>query len=93
MGLNASQAAELLRAATHRGSAIGTELSAALVESGARVEQVLENITVASLGGAISSVGYLLIGLLMLALALTPFLGRRIDVQAVSGEVGAAPQG
>ncbi|PRB84010.1 MULTISPECIES: MFS transporter [Pseudomonadaceae] len=82
-------AAELLRAATVRGTEMSTELTAALLESGAGVEQVLESITVASLGGAISSVGYLLTGLLVLALALTPFLGRRADVQAVSG-VGTA---
>lgn len=87
LGLSESQAAELLQAATQRGAEVGVELTAALVESGARVEQVLESITVASLGGAISSVGYLLVGLLMVALALTPFLGRRSDLQGVSGEM------
>ena len=92
LGLNAPQTAELLQAASQRGSEIGASLSAALAESGAGVEQVLESITVASLGGAISSVGYLLTGLLVLALALTPFLGRRVDVQAVSGEMDAVAQ-
>ncbi len=89
LGLNEQQAAELLQAATQRGTEVSGELTAVLLESGARVEQVLENITVASLGGAISSVGYLLTGLLVVALALTPFLGRRADVQAVSGDAGA----
>lgn len=85
LGLNTAQAAELLQAVTQRGHPISAELAAALAEAGARSEQVLESITVASLGGAINSVGYLLIGLLVVALALTPFLGRRADVQAVSG--------
>lgn len=89
LGLSTAHTAELLQAATVRGSEIGAELTAALLESGAVVEQVLDNITVASLGGAISSVGYLLTGLMVLALALTPLLGRRADVQAVSGGVGA----
>lgn len=89
LGLSEPQAAELLQAATQRGTEVSAELAATLLESGARVEQVLENITVASLGGAISSVGYLLTGLLVLALALTPFLGRRVDVQVVSGNLGS----
>lgn len=93
LGLNAAQAAQLLHAATRNGSEVGVELKAVLVESGASVEQVLERITVASLGGAISSVGYLLTGLLVLALALTPFLARRTEMQAVCGERGDVAQG
>lgn len=92
LGLSAPQAAELLQAASQRGSEISAGLSAALAESGAGVEQVLENITVASLGGAIGSVGYLLTGLLVVALALTPLLGRRADVQKVSGEMEGVAQ-
>lgn len=89
LGLSASQAAELLQAATQRGSEISAGLSDALLESGVGVVQVLERITVASLNGAINSVGYLLIVLLVVALALTPFLGRRSDVQSVSGKMGS----
>src|SRR5690606_36670771 len=40
LGLNTAQTAELLQAASQRGSEIGASLSAALAESGAGVEQV-----------------------------------------------------
>ena len=83
LGLNAPQTAELLQLASRPGSEVSASLSAALIETGAGVEQVLESITVASLDGAIGSVGYLLTGLLVVALALT-LLGRRVDVQKVS---------
>src|SRR5690606_16489375 len=88
LGLTEAQGLELFQAATQRTAEVGAQLTAALVESGADVAEVLERITVASLGGAISSVGYLLTGLLVVALALTPFLGRRVDVRAVSGDMG-----
>lgn len=92
LGLTEAQGLELFQAATQRTAEVGAQLTAALVESGADVAEVLESITVASLGGAISSVGYLLTGLLVVALALTPFLGRRVDVRAVSGDMGAVTQ-
>lgn len=92
LGLSELHAAELLQAATQRGSEISAGLSAALVESGDGVAQVLESITVASLGGAINSVGYLLIVLLIAALALTPLLGRRSDLQGISGQIESAEQ-
>lgn len=92
LGLNAPQTAELLQLASRPGSEVSASLSAALIETGAGVEQVLESITVASLDGAIGSVGYLLTGLLVLALALTPLLARRGEVQKVSGELEGVTQ-
>lgn len=92
LGLNAPQTAELLQLASRPGSEVSASLSAALIEAGAGVEQVLESITVASLDGAIGSVGYLLTGLLVLALALTPLLARRGEVQKVSGELEGVTQ-
>src|SRR5690606_22596648 len=92
LGLNAPQTAELLQVAGQPGSEVSAGLSAALTEAGAGVEQVLESITVASLDGAIGSVGYLLTGLLVLALALTPLLARRGEVQKVSGELEGVTQ-
>lgn len=92
LGLNAPQTAELLQLASRPGSEVSASLSAALIEVGAGVEQVLESITVASLDGAIGSVGYLLTGLLVLALALTPLLARRGEVQKVPGELEGVTQ-
>ena len=92
LGLSEALGTELFQAAVSRSVEVGAELTAALQASGARVDEVLENITVASLGGAISSVGYLLTGLLVVALALSPFLGRRVDVRVVSEEMEGVAQ-
>lgn len=86
LDLSARQTTELFHVANQKAADVSAELSAALVRAGAGVDEVLESITVASLNGAISNVGYLLSGLLIVALALTPFLGLRADIQVRSGE-------
>ncbi len=85
LGLSEVQGAELLAAAGQHSAEVSSELAAALQRSGADVAQVVDNITLASLGGAINNVGYLLVVMLLIALLLSPWLSKRADIQAVSG--------
>ncbi|AQZ96495.1 MFS transporter [Halopseudomonas phragmitis] len=85
LGLGDALGAELMAAAGRRSAEVSADLAAALQASGAEVGHVLESITVASLGGAINNVGYLLLMMLLLALLLSPWLSLRKDIQAVSG--------
>ncbi|WP_150303708.1 MFS transporter [Pseudomonas saliphila] len=85
MQLSESLTTELLAVAGSKSAELSTDLTAALLATGNEIEQVLEHINVASLGGAITNVGYLMLVMSVLALALTPWLAKRRDIQAVSG--------
>lgn len=85
MQLSESLSAELFAVSGAHSAELSAELTAALLATGNEIDQVLEAINVASLGGAITNVGYLMLGMLVLALALTPWLARRRDIQAISG--------
>ncbi|MCL5041315.1 MAG: MFS transporter [Gammaproteobacteria bacterium] len=85
MELSESLAEELLAAAGTKSAELSADLTSALLATGNEIDQVLEHINVASLGGAITNVGYLMLVMLTVALALTPWLAKRKDIQAVSG--------
>ncbi|MCW8193241.1 MFS transporter [Proteobacteria bacterium 005FR1] len=85
LGLNESLSSELLAVAGDKSADMSAELAAAMQATGSEIDTVLQSINVASLGGAITNVGYLMLAMLALALALTPWLAKRKDIQAVSG--------
>ena len=88
LGLDAASLEALARAAGSRAGEVPADVAARLGEHGLSADSVLTDANVAGLNAALTHVGYMLLGLIVLALVLSLRLART-RAQAVAGEARA----